>query len=84
MSYYVVIENGEAYLALYKSYAAAVTAVKKKHKEALEEQIRQVQDLGDIESILSDVNVPESADGVTGLYVEKGINIVIHRLSVEN
>ena len=33
---YVVIENGEAYLQGYRTYKAAVAAVKEKHKEYLE------------------------------------------------
>lgn len=83
MELYVVIENGEVYLRLYKTYLEAVRAVKNKHKEYLEEQIKQLQNLEDIEAILADINVPEKTDGLTRLYIEKGINIEIHRLPLE-
>lgn len=76
---YIIIENGEAYLQGYRTYKAAVAAVKEKHKEYLEEQIKELADLHDIEQLLADINVPE-AQGMTRLYIEKGINIQIHKL----
>jgi len=80
---YVVVENGEAYRAAYTNYAAAAAAAKEKHKELLEEHIRDVGYLEDIEHILRDINVPENVQtGITLLYVEKGINIYIHRLPI--
>jgi len=79
---YVVVENGEAYPMAYVNYLAAVKAVKDKHKETLEEQIKEIQQLSDIEEILANVNVPENTKGVSHLYVEKGINIMIHKLPV--
>ena len=80
---YVVVENGEAYSLAYKHYLAAVMAVKEKHKDTLEHQINELQSLYDIETILADVNVPENTEsGISHLYVEKGINILIYRLPV--
>jgi hypothetical protein len=36
-----------------------------------------------IESVLADINVPENTDkDMTQLYIEKGINIEIHRLPI--
>jgi hypothetical protein len=80
---YIVVENGDAYPDAYRSYASAVNAVKTKHKETLEDQIREVQCLDSIESILSDINVPENIEkGLTNLYIEKGINILIYKLPI--
>lgn len=80
---YVVVENGEPYSLAYKHYLAAVMAVKEKHKEALENQINDIQNLYDIEIILAHINVAENIEkGVSHLYVEKGINILIYRLPV--
>jgi len=80
---YVVIENGESYATAYATYASAVKAVKEKHAEYLEEQIKELRYLSDIESMLADINVPENtATGISHLYIEKGINILIHRLTV--
>ena len=78
---YIVIENGESYPKAYKTYQLAVKAVKEKHKEYLQEQIKELYDLSDIESILSDINTPENIEtGVSRLYIEKEINIIIHKL----
>ena len=80
---YVVVENGEPYSLAYKHYLAAVMAVKEKHKETLENQINDIQNLYDIEIILAHVNVDENTEsGISHLYVEKGINILIYRLPV--
>ena len=81
MEFYIVVENGEAYPEAYKTYAAAVAAVKEKHRETLEDQINEVRRLEDVESILAEVNRPEGAKQ-THLYVEKGINIIIQKVSV--
>jgi hypothetical protein len=74
---YVVIENGEPYPDAFKTYKQAVAAVKEKHAHTIEDHIRQMGDLASIESILADINVPESPTNRTNLYIEKGINIVI-------
>lgn len=82
MEFYIVVENGEAYPEAYKTYASAVAAVKEKHRETLEDQINEVRRLEDVESILAEVNRPEGAKQ-THLYVEKGINIIIQKVSVQ-
>jgi len=80
---YVVVENGESYPAVYVTYAAAVSAVKRKHREIIEQQIKEVQFLDLIEKIILDINVPENvSSNNTNLYIEKGINIIIHKLYV--
>ena len=79
MNIYIIIENGEPYPEAYKNYASAVKAVKGRYKTYLEEQIRELHDLDLIEEILADINVPEHPEGMTRLYIEKGIHITIHR-----
>ena len=74
MYIYVVIENGDPYGVAYTTYAAAVAAVKLKHKEAIEEELRWPG--------CNEVDVPEEASGLSRLYIEKGIHIEIHRLPV--
>jgi len=80
MELYIIVENGEAYPDSYKTYAAAVAAVKEKHREHIEDHIKQCR-LEDIEAILADINVPEGGNK-THLYIEKGINIIIHKFLV--
>lgn len=83
-SVYIVVENGESYQVAYPTFKAAVKAVKEKHKELLEERIQELKDLDLIEEVLADINVPEdTTTNVTNLYIEKGINIKIHKLAVE-
>jgi len=78
---YIIVENGESYPKAYKTYKLAVDAVKEKHKEYLEEQIKELYHLSDIEHLLADINTPENTiTGISKLYIEKGINIIIHRL----
>ena len=80
-SIYVVIENGECYPIAYTTYIDAVKAVKQKHKEYIESQIKELAYLEDIESVLADINVNENVEkGITHLYIEKGINIFINKL----
>ena len=79
MNIYIIIENGEPYAEAYKTYGSAVKAVKGRHKAYLEEQIQQLHDMDMIEEMLADINVPEHPDGMTRLYIEKGIHITIHR-----
>jgi hypothetical protein len=81
MEFYIVVENGESYPEAYKTYAAAVAAVKEKNREAIEDQINEVRRLEDVEEILSNINRPEGVNQ-THLYVEKGINIIIYKLTV--
>ena len=78
---YIIVENGESYPKAYRTYKSAVEAVKEKHKEYLEEQIKELHYLSDIEHVLADINTPENTiTGFSRLYIEKGINIIIHRL----
>ena len=77
---YVVVENGEVYPAVYSTYLLAKTAVMTKHREELEEKERAAA-AENLESA-SEVNVPESSTGLTQLYIEKGIQILIHKLPV--
>ena len=78
---YIIVENGSPYPMAYKTYKSAVAAVKEKHTEYLEEQIKELKYLRDIESVLADINTPEDIiTGVSKLYIEKGINIEIHKL----
>jgi hypothetical protein len=76
---YVIIENGDPYNVVYQTFESAVAVVKAKHKETIDEQLREAKGY----PICSDLNVPE--DKVTGntyLYVEKGIHIRIYKLPV--
>jgi len=80
---YVVVENGETYPAVYLRFDKAVHAVKEKHRTYLEGYIKELQCLDDIESMLADINKPEdTVKGITHLYIEKGINIEIHKLPI--
>jgi hypothetical protein len=82
---YIVVENGEPYPISYKNYKLAVDSVKNKHKEYLEEQIKELYHLDMIESVLADINTPENTEtGLSRLYIEKGISIEIHRLPIKN
>ena len=81
--FYVIIENGELYPNPYSTYSGAVAAVKEKHKDYLEEQIKELGALDMIESVLADINVAENThSGVSRLYIEKGINILIQKMTL--
>jgi hypothetical protein len=54
---YILVENGEAYSNAYKNYKSAVNAVKEKHREYLQEQIKELYYLDMIENLLADINV---------------------------
>ena len=79
-SVYIVNENGEVYPTAYKTYAAAQKAVIDKYKEELDRQIKEFPEYTD--EILKDVNCLENPTGKTGLYIEKGICIEIHKLPI--
>jgi len=82
---YFIVENGEPYLATFKNYKSAVEAVKEKHREYLQERIKELYHLDMIESVLADVNVPENTTkNITYLYIEKGIHIYIYKLPIES
>jgi hypothetical protein len=76
---YVIIENGEPYNIVYLTFESAVAVVKAKHKETIDEEIKEAEGY----PICSDLDVPENkVTGKTELYVEKGINIIIYKLPV--
>jgi hypothetical protein len=78
-SVYVVIENGEPYKTVYVSFSSAAAAVKQKHAEEIDTQLREA----DGGPICSEVDVPENIlDGKTYMYVEKEIHIYIYRLPI--
>ena len=77
---YVIIENGEPYNVVYQTFDSAVAVVKAKHKETVDEQLREANSVYDI---CSELDVPENkVTGKTYLYVEKGIHIYIYKLPV--
>ena len=78
---YIIVENGVPYPFAYKTYADCVSAVKSRHIQYLEEQIKDLYHLDFIETLLADINVPENTEtNITKLYIEKGIHIMIHKL----
>lgn len=76
MSVYIIVENGEPYLVAFKSFASAAAAVDAKYREIVEEQKKE----SDGGPICSDIYLPEHVSGITRLYVEKGINIIIYKV----
>lgn len=81
MNVYIVVENGDPYGVAYTTYAAAVAAVKLKHKEAIDEELRWIKENHGHPGC-NEVDVPEASSGLSRLYIEKGIHIEIHRLPV--
>lgn len=78
-SVYIVVENGNPYSVAYKSFESAILAVKAKHAAEINRQLKEA----DGEPIYSDLDAPEDTiTGITYLYVEKGINIEVHKLPV--
>jgi len=73
----VVVENGEPYLKAFRTYLEAVTAIKERHAEALEEDSRLSNEFSC--SLINTVDSPET-EGNTYLYIEKGIHIYVYRL----
>ena len=76
---YVVIENGDPYPVAYKRYNDAVAAVKLKYKETLEEDLKYAE----YGESIHEVDVPESKESYSKLYIEKGIHIEIHKLPIQ-
>jgi len=64
---YVIIENGDPYPIAYTSFSSAISVVKEKYKEIVEDD---------------EIDVSESNTGKTYLYIEKGIHIYICKLPV--
>ena len=78
-SVYVVIENGEPYESVYRSFHLAKAAVKEKYGGVIAEEIRDSYG----EPICSEIDVPEDfLSGKTYLYIEKGIHIYIYELTI--
>lgn len=78
-SVYVVIENGEPYKNVYKTFTSAAATVKEKYVEEIAEQIRDSNGY----PICSKIDVPEDIlTGNTYLYIEKGIHIYIYKLPI--
>ena len=77
---YVVIENGELYPILYKTYESAREAVITKYEDELSAERAEVEEMD--YGMASDVDVGENETGTTRLYIEKGINIIIQRYAV--
>jgi hypothetical protein len=83
MYVYIVVENGEAYPAAYTTYENAKAAVIAKHQRTLEWQRQESQENG-FDSV-SDVDVKENKESNESLlYIEKGINILIKKIPVNN
>ena len=81
---YIVVENGNPYSSAFITYKSAVTSVKEKHGEYLKDQIKQLDNFFDIEILLADINVSENTEtNISKLYIEKGINIEIHKISIK-
>ena len=76
---YIVVENGDPYPIAYKKYDEAVAAVKLKHKETLDEDLKYYEEYGES---CHEVDVPESNSGISYLYIEKGISIYIYKLPI--
>ena len=79
---YIVVENGEPYPVAYMTFTASIAAVKLKHKEALDEEEAWLEKMGAGQLSINYVDVPESIDGVTHLYIEKALHIEIYKLPV--
>jgi len=75
---YVIIENGKPYRMVYQTFESAVAVVKAKHKETIDEQIKEAEGY----PICSELDVPENKMGKTELYVERGIHIIIYKLPI--
>ena len=80
---YVVVENGELYPILYRTYEAARKAVTTKYTAELTLEWEEVEEMDDPSyGMVSVVDIDENETGITQLYIEKGINIIIQRYNV--
>jgi hypothetical protein len=80
---YVVVENGELYPVIYKTYETARIAVTTKYVVELTAEREDVEEMDDPSYCMaSDVDIDENESGTTQLYIEKGINIIIQRYNV--
>ena len=81
---YVVVENGELYQILYRTYEAARSAVTTKYIVELTLERDDVEEMDDPSySMVSVVDIDEDETGTTQLYIEKGINIIIQRYMLD-
>jgi hypothetical protein len=76
---YVVVENGELYPIMYRSYESARKAVTKKYAAELRAEWEEVKEMNDSDYQMASSIVDESETGRTYLYIEKGIHIIIQR-----
>jgi hypothetical protein len=83
ISIYIVIENGDPYPDAYLRYEEAVAAVKAKHKEAIDEELKWLE-MNPGYHGCNEVDVPETKERSkpTRLYIEKGIHIEIHKYRI--
>ena len=80
---YVVVENGELYPIIYKTYVSARSAVTAKYVVELTAEREDVEEMDDPSyGVVSVVDIDEDETGTTQLYIEKGINIIIQRYNV--
>jgi hypothetical protein len=80
---YIVIENSDLYPSAFITYKSAMLSIKEKHQEYLKELIKELDNFFDIECLINNINVPENTEtGVSRLYIEKGINIEIHKIPI--
>ena len=81
-SVYVVVENGELYPVLDSTYDAARKAVTTKYAAELRDEWEEVKEMNDPDYQMVSVIVDENDTGITQLYIEKGIHVIIQRYSV--
>ena len=86
MFVYVVVERsdeesdgGGVFPSAYDTFEKAKAAAISKHQSTIDEQLEETGD----NSIMKDIDVSESKTGFTHIYIEKGINIFIHKLPVK-
>ena len=81
MNIYIVIENGDPYPDAYRSYKEAVDAIKAKHKESIDEELKWLEENPGYQGC-NEIDVPEAQEGHSRLYIEKGIHIEIHKFCI--
>jgi archaellum component FlaF (FlaF/FlaG flagellin family) len=80
---YVVVENGELYPVIYKTYESARGAVTTKYVVELTAEREDVEEMNDPSYCMaSDVDIDENESGTTQLYIEKGVHIIIQRYNI--
>lgn len=86
MFVYVVVERsdeesegGGVFPSAYDTFEKAKAAAIGKYQSAIDDLLQETGD----ESIMKDIDVSESKTGFTHIYIEKGINIFIHKLPVK-